>query len=514
VRAVAEQVAVLDFGAQYAQLIARRIREVGFFARLWPPGTPARELRAAGVAAVVLSGGPASVHEAGAPTPDPELLASGLPLLGICYGHQVLAHLLGGRVIPAREREYGPAELEVLRPEGVLAGLGPREPVWMSHGDLVLQAPEGFRVLGRTASTPVAAMGDPVRRIYGVQFHPEVQHTPCGRRVLENFLRGVAGLEGTWSPGSFVERAVGRIRDEIGGGRAVAALSGGVDSAVATALVHRAIGDRLTAIFVDHGLLRAGEAEEVVRAFRDVLPLRLVHVRARERFLARLAGVVDPEAKRRAIGEEFIRVFEEEAARLGPVDFLVQGTVYPDVVESGRAAGATATIKTHHNVGGLPERMRLRVVEPLRELFKDEVRRVGEELGLPPSLVWRQPFPGPGLAIRVLGEVTAERLEVVRRADAIVREEVAAAGLDREVWQFFAVLTGARSVGVQGDGRTYAEVVAVRAVTSEDGMTADWARLPHPVLARISARICNEVPQVGRVVYDVTSKPPATIEWE
>jgi GMP synthase (glutamine-hydrolysing) len=509
----AERVAVLDFGAQYAQLIARGVREHRVYCEILPPGTPPAELRARGFGGVILSGGPASVYAADAPRPHPDLWGAGLPLLGICYGHQLLAHALGGRVEPAAAREYGPADLEVLAAEGVLQGLPAHTPVWMSHGDRVLEPPPGFRVLARTAHTPVAALGDPVRRMYGVQFHPEVAHTPLGRQVLANFLHAVCGLRGLWTMEGFVERAVRAVAGQVGGGRAVVALSGGVDSAVAAALVHRAIGDRLVAVHVDHGLGRAGEAEEVRTAFAAAFPgLRVVQVDAAARFLARLAGVVDPEGKRRAIGEEFVAVFEEEARRLGPVDFLVQGTIYPDVVESG--GGGAATIKSHHNVGGLPARMRLRLVEPLRSLFKDEVRAVGERLGLPAALLWRQPFPGPGLAVRVLGEVTAERLERLRRADAIVRQELAPHGLGRDIWQAFAVLAGARSVGVMGDRRTYGELVAVRAVTSRDGMTADWARLPHEVLQRIAARIVNEVPGVNRVVYDVTSKPPATIEWE
>ncbi len=512
-----ERVAVLDFGAQYAQLIARRVRECGVYCELRPGATPAAALREEGFAAVILSGGPASVYGQDAPTADPGLWLSGLPILGICYGHQLLSHALGGRVEGARHAEYGGAELEVVAAEGVLAGFPERTPVWMSHGDLVLEPPPGFVVYARTPSTPVAVIGDGARRIYGVQFHPEVAHTPLGYQVLRNFLLGVCGFHGNWTMGSYAVRAVADVRQQVGErGSAVVALSGGVDSAVAAALVHRAIGDRLTAIFVDHGLQRQGEADEVAAAFAAAFPtLRLIHVRAAERFLEKLRGVADPERKRRIIGEEFIAVFEEEAGRLGPVDFLVQGTIYPDVIESGQAATAkAATIKTHHNVGGLPERMRLRLVEPLRALFKDEVRALGTELGLPEALVWRQPFPGPGLAIRILGEVTERRLQIVRAADAIVRAELTPLGLGRQVWQAFAVLPGARTVGVMGDERTYGELVAVRAISSQDAMTADWARLPDEVLARISSRITAEVPGVNRVVYDITSKPPATIEWE
>ncbi len=510
----AERVAVLDFGGQYAQLIARRVRECHVYCELLAGDTPPERLRSGGFAAVILSGGPSSVYGADAPFAHPGLWSCGLPLLGICYGQQLLAHALGGRVEPADHGEYGGAELEVVAAEGVLAGLPQHMPVWMSHGDRVLSPPPGFAVLGRTATTPVAAMGSAARRLYGVQFHPEVAHTPAGMQVLRNFLHGVCGLRGSWSMGRYAEAASAALAAEVGDGRAIVALSGGVDSSVATALVYRALGDRVTAIYVDHGLQRAGEVEEVTAGFAGAFPgLRFVHVSAADRFLAALRGVTDPEEKRRTIGRTFIEVFEQEAARLGPVDFLVQGTIYPDVIESGAAAGA-ATIKTHHNVGGLPERMRLRLLEPLRPLFKDEVRTLGEELGLPPELVWRQPFPGPGLAIRILGEVTEARLELLRRADAVVREELGPHGLGREIWQGFAVLPGARTVGVMGDGRSYGELVAVRAIASLDGMTADWARLPHEVLARLSARLVNEVPGVNRVVYDITSKPPATIEWE
>ncbi len=511
-----EQVAVLDFGAQYSQLIARCVRECNVFCEVLPGDTPVERLRREGFGAVILSGGPASVYDPGAPRPDPAIWTAGLPLLGICYGQQLLAQALGGVVERAPQAEYGAADLEVAAAEGVLAGFPGRTTVWMSHGDLVLAAPPGFATLARTAATPVAAMGDERRRIYGVQFHPEVAHTPLGLQVLRNFLHGVCGLRGSWSMRGYVDTAVEAVRQQCGDGRAVVALSGGVDSAVAAALVHRALGARLTAIFVDHGLLRAGEAEEVATAFTSSFPgLRFIHVRAAARFLGALRGVADPERKRRTIGLEFIRVFEEEAARLGPVDFLVQGTIYPDVIESGGTAGSkAAVIKTHHNVGGLPADMALRLVEPLRPLFKYEVRQLGAQLGLPEGLLWRQPFPGPGLAIRILGEVTPERLETVRQADAIVREELGPHGLGRDIWQAFAVLTDARTVGVMGDLRTYGHLVAVRAVVSRDAMTADWARLPAEVLARISARIVGEVAGVNRVVYDITSKPPATIEWE
>lgn len=512
---------MLDFGAQYAQLIARRIREAGVYSEIWPHDVPADALARARPAAIVFSGGPASVYAPGAPQVDPALFDLGIPVLGICYGQQLMARVLGGDVREAVHREYGPADLDVTGGAALFRGLPRRLRCWMSHGDLVLAPPPGFAVLGRTPNSPVAAMGDPKRRLYGVQFHPEVAHTQHGADLLRNFLYGVAGCRGTWTPGNFIDGAVARIRRQVGDGRAVCGLSGGVDSAVAAALVHRAIGDRLTCIFVDHGLLRKGEREQVEAAFRDALGIPLVVVDAADRFLARLEGVDDPEEKRRRIGEEFIRVFEAEAARLvaeargraeGPIGFLVQGTIYPDVIESGTRTAAT--IKTHHNVGGLPEDLEFALVEPLRNLFKDEVRRVGAELGLPDAVVWRQPFPGPGLAVRVLGPVTREKLAIVREADAIVDQEIRAAGLDRILWQSFAVLLPLRSVGVMGDARTYAYPVVLRCVTSQDAMTADWARLDYELLERIASRIVNEVPHVNRVVYDVTSKPPATIEWE
>ncbi|MDR7522319.1 MAG: glutamine-hydrolyzing GMP synthase [Armatimonadota bacterium] len=506
-------VIVLDFGAQYAQLIARRIRECRVYSLILPFDTPVEQILAHRPQGLVLSGGPASVYEPGAPRIDPSLFASGIPTLGICYGMQLMAHLLpGGRTAAAAQREYGRTRLFVDDGADLFAGLEPRLICWMSHGDSIVALPEGFTALAHTDRTPVAAMADRRRRLYGLQFHPEVSHTPWGIEVLRNFLYTVCGCAPTWTMTSFIDRSVGAIREQVGAGRALCALSGGVDSATAAALVHRAIGDQLTCIFVDHGLLRKDEASQVVSTFRDTFQVPLVHVDAGERFLARLAGVTDPEQKRRAIGEEFVRVFEEEAQRLGQIEFLVQGTLYPDVIESGTRTAAR--IKTHHNVGGLPERMRLRLVEPFRDLFKDEVREVARQLGLPDRMIARHPFPGPGLAIRILGEVTRERLQLLRAADAVILEEIREAGLALDLWQAFAVLLPVHTVGVMGDARTYGQVVVVRAVTSDDGMTADWARLPEDVLEAIASRITREVPGVTRVVYDITSKPPATIEWE
>ncbi len=513
--AQADRVLILDFGSQTTQLIARRIREQHVYCEIHPPTTSAEEVRAFGAAGVVLSGGPASVLAPDAPRLDPAILDLGLPVLGICYGLQLLAFELGGVVEPGQEREYGRALLKLERPDPLFEGLGPPElEVWMSHGDRVLRLPDDFEVLGTSGGAPFAAVRHRGRPLYGLQFHPEVVHTEGGERILANFVRRICGCEPTWTMAAFVEEAVERVRQQVGAGRAVCGLSGGVDSSVAAALVHRAVGDRLHCILVDHGLLREGEREEVVRTFREGLGIPLVVVDAADRFLRALRGVTDPEQKRRIIGHLFIEVFEEQARRLGGADFLVQGTLYPDVIESVSVRGPSATIKTHHNVGGLPERMALRLVEPLRELFKDEVREAGRRLGLPPAAVERHPFPGPGLAIRILGEVTPERLAILRRADAILIEEIRRAGLYESVWQAFAVFLPIRSVGVQGDARTYENTIALRCVSSVDAMTADWSRLPHELLATVSNRITNEVAGVNRVVYDISSKPPATIEWE
>jgi GMP synthase (glutamine-hydrolysing) len=504
-------VLVVDFGAQYAQLIARRVRECHVYSEIVPFDAPPQELAARRPAGIILSGGPASVYERGAPALNRGVLDLGVPVLGICYGQQAMAQSLGGEVGATGLREYGKTDLEI---EGgiLFRDLPVRQTVWMSHADAVVEPPAGFRITARTSSTPVAAMEDPERGLYAVQFHPEVAHTPQGVEMLKRFLYEGCGLLPDWTPVNVIARAVERVRDQVGAAGALCALSGGVDSAVAALLVHRAIGDRLTCVFVDTGLLREGEPEQVEETFARHFRVPLVHVKAQDRFLGRLEGVEEPEEKRRAIGEEFIRVFEEVAVEHREARFLVQGTLYPDVIESG--SRTAARIKSHHNVGGLPERMDLELVEPLRELFKDEVRRVGEELGLPEEIVWRHPFPGPGLAVRVVGDVTRERLDMVRGADRIVQEEMRRAGAAADLWQAFAVLLTLRSVGVMGDGRTYQHPVVLRAVTSEDAMTADWARLPHELIERIASRIVAEVPGINRVVYDVSSKPPATIEWE
>ena len=506
-------VLVVDLGAQYAQLIARRIRECHVYSEIVAHDLPASELAARRPAGIVLSGGPASVYEAGAPALDPGVFELGVPVLGICYGHQLMAQTLGGEVEATGQREYGRTLLHVTEPGLLLEDLAADEQVWMSHGDAVTRAPEGFRVTSRTDAIPIASMEDPERSLYAVQFHPEVVHTPKGVAVMKRFLYDGCGLLPDWTPANVIERAVATIRAQVGRAEVLCALSGGVDSAVAALLVHRAVGEQLTCVFVDTGLLREGEPEQVEETFGRHFRVPLVHVKAEDRFLARLAGVTDPEDKRRRIGEEFIRVFEEVARGHRSAAFLVQGTLYPDVIESG--SHTAARIKSHHNVGGLPADMDLELVEPLRDLFKDEVRTVGAELGLPEEIVQRQPFPGPGLAVRIVGEVDRESLTIVRAADHVVREEIRRAGLDRETWQAFCVLLAdVRSVGVMGDGRSYEHPVVLRAVTSEDAMTADWARLPHDVLDGIASRIVREVPGVNRVVYDITSKPPGTIEWE
>jgi GMP synthase (glutamine-hydrolysing) len=521
-----DSVVILDFGSQFAQLIARRVRELHVYSELMPHDTPWAEIERRNPKAIILSGGPMSVYDEGAPKPDAGVWSGRIPVLGICYGAQLMALELGGDVVATTKREYGPASVTITDGDGLFAGLDRDQPVWMSHGDSITRLPEGFTSTAQTDSTAFAGLQSPSRNLYGIQFHPEVVHTPKGRDVLRNFVVGIAGASPTWTPANFIDQTVAGIRDRVNAqaaatgseGLVICALSGGVDSAVAAALVHRAVGDRLTCIYVDHGLMRKKESELLRVTFERDLGMKLVMVDARQRFLARLTGVEDPEQKRKIIGDEFIRVFEEQAERIkgdGRIDFLTQGTLYPDVIESATSeTKAAQKIKTHHNVGGLPADLSFQLIEPLRYLFKDEVRAVGLEMGLPEAMVLRQPFPGPGLAIRIIGEVTAERLDTLREADWIVIDEIKSAGLYRSLWQSFAILTPVRSVGVMGDGRTYANVVAIRAVTSEDGMTADWAKLPYDVLGRISSRIVNEVPGVNRVVYDISSKPPATIEWE
>jgi GMP synthase (glutamine-hydrolysing) len=508
-------IVVLDFGSQYTQLIARRIREAGVYCEIHPFSITRERLEALAPQGIVLSGGPASVYDPGAPRIEPHLL-DGYPVLGICYGMGILCQIGGGRVAPAERREYGPADVEILDDSDLFAGLsgGGVERVWMSHGDRMEEMPPGWRVLARSENSPVAAFRDPSGKRFGLQFHPEVAHTPHGAEILRNFLFRICGCRPDWTMEGFVERAVSRIRERVREGRVLCALSGGVDSTVTAALVHRAIGERLIGVFVDNGLLRKDEATEVTRVYREHLGFRVEAVDASRRFLERLRGVEDPERKRKIVGATFVEVFEEIQRSMPDVRFLAQGTLYPDVIESVSFKGPSATIKSHHNVGGLPERMRLELIEPLRELFKDEVRRVGAVLGVPDSILRRQPFPGPGLAVRVLGEVTSERLRCLREADAIVREEIDGTSYAASTWQYFAVLLPVKTVGVMGDERTYEHVVAIRAVESIDGMTADWARLPFDLLARISTRLINEVRGVNRVVYDISSKPPATIEWE
>lgn len=508
-----EVVLVVDFGAQYSQLIARRVRECGVYCEIIPYTYTLEKIKAKNPKAIILSGGPNSVYAENTYSVDAGIFALGIPVLGICYGHQFMAKTLGGVVTHAGSGEYGKTSV-VLDPETQLfSGLEKNNICWMSHQDYVEEVPAGFTVIAHTEECPVAAMADTQRKFYGVQFHPEVMHTPFGKQMFNNFLFTICDLKGDWTMSSFAQTKIQEIREKVGDKNVICAMSGGVDSSVAAVLVHKAVGKQLTCIFVDHSLLRKDEGDQVEKVFKQDFDMNLIRVNAQDRFLGKLKGVSDPEKKRKIIGEEFIRVFEEESKKIGHVDYLVQGTIYPDVVESG-GTGTSATIKSHHNVGGLPENMNLSLIEPLRELFKDEVRAVGEELGIPSDLVWRQPFPGPGLAIRVLGEVTPEKLQIVREADAIFREEIAKAGIARTIWQYFACLPNIRSVGVMGDFRTYTHTIALRAVLSTDGMTSDWAHIPYAVLDAVSRRIVNEVPGVNRVVYDITSKPPATIEWE
>lgn len=518
----ADRILILDFGSQYTQLIARRVREGRVYSEIMPHHAPFARIEAFRPKGIILSGGPASVYARNAPKLDPRVLGLGVPILGICYGMQLLTAMLGGRVSRASRREYGHAEVLIDERAGLLERVQAERTiegrdafrVWMSHGDRIDALPQGFHSIGHSANSPVAAMADPRRRVWALQFHPEVEHTPQGRAILGQFVHGACGCGTTWNMGSFRKEAVASIARTLTGQRAICALSGGVDSAVAAVLVHEAIGDRLTCLFVDNGLLRKGEAKQVLTTFRDTMHLKVRRVDAATRFLAKLKGTVDPEAKRRIIGREFIRVFEAESATMRRADWLVQGTLYPDVIESVSVRGPSATIKTHHNVGGLPSRMKFRLIEPLRELFKDEVRLLGAELGIPDDILQRHPFPGPGLAVRIIGAVTPERLAILREADAVVLEEIKRAGLYRSIWQAFAVLLPVRSVGVMGDERTYDSVLAIRAVSSVDGMTADWVHLPHEVLGAISARIVNEVKGINRVVYDISTKPPSTIEWE
>ncbi len=513
-----ELVLVLDFGAQYAQLIARRVRELGVYSELYPFNISLEKIKTLNPKGIILSGSPYSTYDVGAPQSDPRIFDLGIPVLGICYGLQLIGYQLGGEVDKAARREYGHADLIIDDQSDLFAGFGANgsahTTVWMSHGDHLTKAPPGFEPIAHTSNAPICAIKNPQKKIYGVQFHPEVVHTQKGREVLHNFVYRICECKGGWSSSSFIQVSIDKIRKSVGSGRVICALSGGVDSSVAAVLLHKAIGDQLFCIHIDNGLMRKGESEAVVKTFRDSYKINLDYVDATDRFLAGLAGVTDPEKKRKIIGKLFIEIFEEEATKIGHVDFLCQGTLYPDVIESVSFKGPSVTIKTHHNVGGLPEKMNLKLIEPFRELFKDEVRAVGTDLALPEDLIWRHPFPGPGLAVRVLGEITKQRLDLLREADAIFVEEIKKAGLYKDIWQGFVVLLPVQSVGVMGDGRTYDFTVAIRAVTSVDGMTADWFRMPYEVMAAISSRITNEVRGINRVVYDISSKPPSTIEWE